>query len=194
MKKTSFGILFVFVGLLGITACRAIVAGDPDRPIRIEAHITLDIRQIKETATSIEDMVSGKTALPKEKRSSLIEEWLVPTAWAEGPQLKYRTPEVEKALQARTQRYDSLQQFKSKGLIGENREGYVTAFGSNAAAASLVSVENQDRKTIYQTIVSQNGLAASAISTIQETFAQVKREKAVSGEKIQSLSGEWGIK
>ena len=44
--------------------CTVKAVGDPDRPITINAHITLDIKGLKDTATNIEDFVSGEK--PKE--------------------------------------------------------------------------------------------------------------------------------
>ncbi len=41
-----------------LTGCTVKTIGDPNRPVRIEAHITVDIRQLEEVASKIEDMVS----------------------------------------------------------------------------------------------------------------------------------------
>ena len=48
-----------FVALLLLAGCTVKAVGDPKRPITIEAHITLDIKGLKDTATDIEDYVSG---------------------------------------------------------------------------------------------------------------------------------------
>ncbi len=53
--------------LLFAAGCTVKAIGDPKRPITIEAHITLDVKGLKDTATDIEDYVSGskdKTQLP----------------------------------------------------------------------------------------------------------------------------------
>jgi hypothetical protein len=39
--------------------CTVKAVGDPNRPITINAHITIDIKGLQKTANSIEDMVSG---------------------------------------------------------------------------------------------------------------------------------------
>jgi hypothetical protein len=45
---------------LGVLAgCTVKAIGDPNRPITINAHITIDIKGLEKTASSIEDMVSG---------------------------------------------------------------------------------------------------------------------------------------
>ena len=186
------------VGLMGVEACRATVAGDPNRPIKIEAHITLDIRQVKETANSIEDVVSGKApAAPAQKPHARLIEWGDSAAWADAPQLKFTTPEVQKAIDSRRSRFDYLKKFKAQGLIGEDKEGHLTVLGSGPEVdevGNLVEMENRDRETIYTAIVDQNNLSADAIAAIRSTFAEVQREKADPGEKIQLPSGEWKTK
>ena len=46
--------------LLLMIGCTVKAVGDPNRPITINAHITLDIKGLENTATDIEDFVSGK--------------------------------------------------------------------------------------------------------------------------------------
>jgi len=105
--------------------------------------------------------------------------------------IKEMTPEVKAALDNRRNRFDSLRQFKTKGLIGENNRGYVEVLQDNSEAKSLAEAENKDRKFIYQTIVKQNNLPENALATIEEVFAQVQRDKASQGDKIQQPNGQW---
>ncbi len=170
--------------LIGGIGCRATVAGDPDRPIKIEAHVTIDVRQIKEEAHSIEDMVSG----PAAKKSSRLEGWLVGTAWAE------LSPEGMQAINSRRDRLSEIKLFKAQGLIGEDNQGHVAALGGDPKAQALVEAENRDRETIYQAQVQQKGLPADAIGTVRAAFAQEQRDRAEPGEKIQQSSGEWVTK
>ena len=61
--------VFLFLSFL-ITGCTVKAVGDPNRPITINAHITVDIKGLQNTATDIEDYVSGKKSkdsLPIEK-------------------------------------------------------------------------------------------------------------------------------
>ena len=176
-------------GLLGLAACRATVAGDPDRPIKIEAHITVDIRQVKEAATSIEDQVSGGAPA---KTSAL--DFLEARAWADEPELKVVTPAVQEAINARRSRYDQLKALKAQGVLGENNEGHVAVLTGDADAEKLAAEENNDREVIYKAIVEQNKLGRDAITTIRTTFGEVQREKASAGEKIQNPAGEWVTK
>ena len=57
--------LVKFYILLGMmcslaTGCTVKAVGDPNRPITIQAHVTIDIKGLKDTATDIEDFVSGE--------------------------------------------------------------------------------------------------------------------------------------
>lgn len=104
--------------------------------------------------------------------------------------IKTMTPEVMQALDARKARFAELRTLKSSGMVGENNHGYVQVLNSDANASSLVEQENQDRKIIYTTIAQQNGLEG-ALSTIESAFAQVQRDKAEAGDKIQTEEGNW---
>ena len=64
--------MFLLPGILAlavvpISGCTVKAVGDPNRPITINAHVTVDIRGLKDTATDIEDFVSGQK--PKESLS-----------------------------------------------------------------------------------------------------------------------------
>jgi len=45
--------------------------GDPERPITINAHITIDINGLQDTADGIEDYVSGKESTESMKGEEL---------------------------------------------------------------------------------------------------------------------------
>lgn len=107
--------------------------------------------------------------------------------------IKEMTPEVKAALDSRRERFEQLEQLKSSGTVGENNKGYVEVLVNKGNAKAIVSAENKDRKVIYLTIASQNGLE-EALSTIEDVFAQVQRDKADSGEKIQDIDGKWIVK
>lgn len=175
-------------GWIGAASCRATVAGDPDRPIKIEAHITLDVRQIKEEAHSIEDLVSGPAPKASSRPTSCLNDWLVPTAWAE------MSPEAMQAVNARRDRFSQIKSYKSQGLIGEDNQGHVVVLGGGSEVPALVDAENKDRETIYTAQVAQKGLPAGAIGTIRAAFAEEQRNRAEPGEKIQTPSGEWANK
>ena len=107
--------------------------------------------------------------------------------------LKEMTPEVSAALEARRARFDNLADLKSKGMVGEDDRGYVKALVSEPEVEAVVDVENNDRKLVYTTIAQQNNLAAE-MATIEKVFAEVQRDKAEPGEKIQDANGQWVTK
>jgi len=111
----------------------------------------------------------------------------------QGYDIKEMTPAVKAALDNRRARYNELLDLKNSGVIGENAQGYVEVLGSDTAK-QLVDAENKDRKTIYTTIVEQNNLPSDALATVEKVFAQVQRDKATAGHKIQDTDGSWKTK
>ncbi len=65
LRKSRSRLLWIVASLLLLSGCTVKAVGDPERPITINAHVTIDIRGLQNTATSIEDYVSGEQ--PKEK-------------------------------------------------------------------------------------------------------------------------------
>jgi uncharacterized protein YdbL (DUF1318 family) len=115
-------------------------------------------------------------------------------AWAASYDIKEMTPEVKAALDGRRSRFEDLKSLKAQGAIGENNRGYVEVLKSEGNAQSTADAENRDRRFIYTTIVAQNELPQSAIGTVEAVFAQVQRDKAGSGDKVQDASGSWTTK
>ena len=60
MAKCQVIYLICLLMFLPVYGCTVKAVGDPNRPITINAHITLDIKGLKDTATNIEDYVSGQ--------------------------------------------------------------------------------------------------------------------------------------
>lgn len=57
-------ILFFILMICAVYGCTVKAIGDPKRPITIEAHITVDVKGLKNTANDIEDFVSGAKPKP----------------------------------------------------------------------------------------------------------------------------------
>lgn len=53
--------ILVLTAAFVLAGCTVKAVGDPNRPITINAHITVDIQGLQQTASGIEDFVSGKT-------------------------------------------------------------------------------------------------------------------------------------
>jgi uncharacterized protein YdbL (DUF1318 family) len=191
------GLCAVIVAM--IVGCRIETVGDPNKPIKIEAHVVVDIRKLKDTAADIEDMVEGKTpaeAAVKPTVWHIIDRVLgVSEAYAEGGyKIKYATPESDKAIESRRARFRALRYLKGEGQVGEGNNGFVVKLGGGGDVQALVDAENHDRGVIYNTIVSQNAMAPADISLVRKTFAQVRRNRAKAGDRIQLDSGEWVTK
>lgn len=61
IKRTGFSLFYLGIFLMILSpGCTVKAVGDPNRPITIEAHVVVDIRGLENTATNIEDYVSGK--------------------------------------------------------------------------------------------------------------------------------------
>ena len=59
MDKRSLTLMSCIILLLFSAGCTVKAVGDPNRPITINAHVTIDIKGLKDTASNIEDYVSG---------------------------------------------------------------------------------------------------------------------------------------
>ena len=59
MKQTLKVVVLIMLCSWG-AGCTVKAVGDPNRPITINAHVTLDIKGLQNTATDIEDFVSGE--------------------------------------------------------------------------------------------------------------------------------------
>lgn len=57
MKQAIAFLSFVLICIL-LVGCTLKAVGDPNRPITINANVIIDIRGLKNTANSIEDMVA----------------------------------------------------------------------------------------------------------------------------------------
>ena len=51
--------MLVVLGIVFLSGCTVKAVGDPNRPITINAHVTIDIKGLEKSASNIEDMVSG---------------------------------------------------------------------------------------------------------------------------------------
>ena len=116
---------------------------------------------------------------------------MVPRCDATSYEIKEMTPEIKAALDSRRDRFDLLRGFKEKGIIGEDNKGYVQLLSDNGEAKRIVDAENEDRRFIYEKIVEQNNLPKDALATVEKVFAQVQRDKANPGDKIQNDDGQW---
>jgi uncharacterized protein YdbL (DUF1318 family) len=129
------------------------------------------------------------------KKISILAAFMLITvpAWAEGPyHIKNKTPEIQNAFEQRKARSEDLHALKAKGVLGEDNHGYLKVFENSGE--SLANSENKDRRVIYEAIVQQNNLGPGNLGQVERTFAEVRRDKARPGDRIQTPSGDWTTK
>ena len=63
--RSYLGCVLGVLALFASQGCTVKAVGDPNRPITINAHITIDVKGLQKTASNIEDYVSGDIAAPQ---------------------------------------------------------------------------------------------------------------------------------
>ena len=84
----------------------------------------------------------------------------------------------------------SLEEAKSSGQIGEQRDGYIGLVQPDApdAVRALVAQVNQQRRARYEAMAQENGISVSDVAQL----AYVKAvENTRSGHYVQDASGRW---
>jgi uncharacterized protein YdbL (DUF1318 family) len=172
--------------------------------VAVTINVQFPQEKIEGAASSIEDLVrGGKEAPPVKPKSEQPPSsnpvgWLAPPpAEAQVPDLKVRTPEVMASIESRQRRFPHLQRWKAQGCVGENAQGLVEARpgqGCGGEVAGLIAAENNDRMTLYRTLVEQNRMPPGDLARVQAAFAKVNRDKAAPGEWIQQENGQWARK
>jgi uncharacterized protein YdbL (DUF1318 family) len=82
----------------------------------------------------------------------------------------------------------SLDEAKSRGLVGEQISGYLGALGAEPEAQALVQEINSKRRSKYQEIAKQNGTAVSAVELLAGKKAI---ESSAAGSFVQDPQGVW---
>jgi uncharacterized protein YdbL (DUF1318 family) len=199
MRKALF--VIVAVGLAAGLSCVRI-------PSKFEAHITVDIRQhIEQQAAGTLDFIEGKTdtlpapatPTPPKKSSWLrhppidsVLQLLSPIATAYAAELKTSSAEITQLASSMRQRNEQIQEFKSKGLVGETNRGYldlhadqVNGSSERNAAQRLIAAENKDRKSLYQEIAKLNKDQNVSMSEIERIYAGERLKRAKPAELFQ---------
>jgi len=189
--------------LILVAAAAVVAAGCVIRTHHtIEAHVTVDIRQVDEQAEQIVDYVTGETdnlkkvETPPAEKTSWFRRALdcvapVQVAYAAAP-LKESSPRVKELADKMRQRYPEVQALKGKGCIGETNRGYLENrpcadqdAESKNVAQRLIAAENADRKALYQEIVQLNKDQNVPLSVVERVFADKWLKQAKPGEQVQ---------
>ena len=166
----------------------------------IDAHVTLDIRYIKDQADDVLDFIEGeRDVLPDigaSRQSSLMENlWdaVAPIRVAHAQELRSSSPVVQELATRMRARHPQIEALKTNGALGENNRGYVHLFEHESlaeadkrnAAQQLVAAENADRKALYREIAVLNEEARVSVTQVERIYAQRRLERARSGERFQ---------
>lgn len=194
MKAIFIMMVFLMVSL----GCARIKVEAPKEPIKMDISMRLDIYQhVVKDIDSIEDMISGSSTQTKPANTpqSRLLDYIVPCAYAQ----EGLSPEVEAAVSRRKQRRQELAALEQKGILGENSLGLVVlriAESADVSVKELVSVENNDRMVIYQSVSGKNNVP---VEEVQRLYAKRLQDDASSGTPVEvlsekSLKYEWIVK
>jgi uncharacterized protein YdbL (DUF1318 family) len=179
--------------------------------VPVTVNVTFPQEKLDHAADQIVDMSrrpegAGKPPAPPPgappKPGSSLERWLAPLApreaSAQGVRVaqapKTDSPELRRLTESQNRRLGALQQWLSRGCVGENNQGFVEARpgqGCTGEVAGVIGAENSDRQAIIETFMRQNNIAASDVGRIKASFAKSYRERVPAGQWIQTDRGEW---
>lgn len=93
------------------------------------------------------------------------------------------------ALQDRMKaRLPEIVALKTKGVIGENYQGYLDFVGPSREGADIVAAENKDRQTLYQAIARKTGATAEQVG---RRAALKWKNNLGPGEYFKNEDGTW---
>ena len=86
------------------------------------------------------------------------------------------------------QRLSKLDNFKARGLLGENNRGFVDLRGSDTAAGDVMAEENRDRGEVYAALAKQTGSSAEQVGRAR---AKQIAAGSAAGVWLQREDGTW---
>jgi uncharacterized protein YdbL (DUF1318 family) len=154
--------------------------------------------------------VTGEmTALEREVLGTYrqIEEdtWMVASTRSEGKSdTRQISPEKKRVLDAmQDQKFnkDDIDEFKRKGYVGENNQGFLSIrnhedLNEDASASEfvqkIVDEENASREIIIDRVIQLNDALKNAVKeNVMTIFAQMNQENSPAGTWIQKQMGDW---
>jgi len=115
------------------------------------------------------------------------------TALSAEPDLSLKNPAIEK-LQARmASRGAKVDEWKSKGAMGEEATGLLKqmpvagqGLAEKKEVRDLVVAENEDRYAMFRELILANGLKDTDLTTLSEAYAKTRRQSAAATHLIQN--------
>ena len=109
------------------------------------------------------------------------------------------------AMQAREFNRDDIDRFKSLGIVGEGNDGLLKFFEDEEAlkkdgnlkafSSAIVKEENGDRLVIMERIIETNeNFKPEDLPKVKKIFANLNRDNARPGDRIQKDDGSWAKK
>ncbi len=109
-----------------------------------------------------------------------------------------------KAMQRMEFNRDDIQRFKKMGVAGEKNDGFLNFFETEDTqndqqfkifAQTILDEENQDRETVLKRVIATNiRFSPQDLPKVKKVYANLNRDNALSGEKIQLEDGTWTTK
>ncbi|RLD09847.1 MAG: hypothetical protein DRI44_07550 [Chlamydiae bacterium] len=194
--------LFVSFIAVAYSACspKVTVVGDKDHPVAINAEIKIHIYQ--HAAQDVDEIMEGinDEEMEEEQPTSMLAKTVlivqnlgVSTAYAAKPKPADKKAVIQKIKPL----YRAAYPYLKKGVLGENKDGYVELINKNSSAkseeitkaAKIADKLNAARKELYQISATLSG---TDIRIQQEAYSTAFRQKAKKGTWIQRKKGkEW---
>lgn len=175
---------------------------------QITAHITVDIRHIREQADDIIGFIEGETdelpAVAAETPAAegqpdsgrllqRVQDVLSPVRVAYAQDLNQDSPKVREIAVRLRERRAQITELKAKGFIGEDNRGYVAVRPHDELSDAerrnevqrVVAAENEDRKELYKEVVRLNADRNATLSVVERVFAQAYLKRGKTGERFQ---------
>lgn len=154
------------------------------QPLKVDINMRVDVYQhVAKDVASVQDQIYGSA---QKQMNSLI--------FIEDVYAQAQSPEVSAAIERRKERRPTIEDYFSKGLIGENKNAYLEVISKdipeslNSTIQNTVKEENNDRSIIYGSIAAKNG--ADVLQTAK-VFFDDDYKRAPSGYWFQAADGSW---
>ena len=177
MKK----LVIVFIGLV-VFGCAKVSVETP-KPIKVDINMRVDVYQhVVKDVESINDQIYG----PENKELNSL--FGLGTVYAQD-----LSTQASEAIARRKSRVGKIEEYFSKGYIGENRKALLEIVGdvpanTKSEVKDIVNQENKDRDIIYGATAKKNN---TDISGVRKVFFESDYKRASSGFWFQTESGKW---
>jgi uncharacterized protein YdbL (DUF1318 family) len=201
--RAILGSGLILAAALGAAAC-----------VPVTVNISFPQEQLDSAAGQIVDMSRGNPPAPSApppaapatppKPGSRLPDWLAPLGPRDaaagtrdvrvGQTPRTDTEELRRLTASQNARLGALRQWKARGCIGENNQGFLEARpgqGCTGDVGRLVAQENRDRQAIIDTFMRQNNIPPKDAGRVRASFAKAYRDRAQSGDLVQNDRGQW---